>query len=75
MLSSGHLTPVTTVNDGRLDEIAEMPAESHWPILLALTVTLAFASALTSHYVVAGLVLITSALVLVGWHGDEPEEA
>src|SRR3978361_809852 len=52
VLEDGHKTPVTTVNDGVLDEIVEMPPESPWPIVVALLAMLAFFMLVTSHYAI-----------------------
>jgi cytochrome c oxidase subunit I+III len=73
VLEGGHETPVTSVNDGRLDEIAAMPAESPWPILVALTVALTFAMGLTSHYLVAAGLLGIAVLAVAGWHSTESQ--
>ncbi|HEY4347516.1 MAG TPA: cbb3-type cytochrome c oxidase subunit I [Gaiellaceae bacterium] len=72
-LPAGHETPVSTVADAFLDDVAGMPSESPWPILLALCTTVVFALLLTSHFGAAGIVALVAALVLVGWHGAEPE--
>jgi cytochrome c oxidase subunit I+III len=74
-LDVGHETPVSTVADGALDDIAAMPAESAWPIALAASVTVAFALLLTSHFIVACGFLGLAGLCLVGWHAHEPEDA
>jgi cytochrome c oxidase subunit I len=72
-LPDGHLTPSSSVLDGSGEAALEMPSESFWPLLTALSVTAIFALLLTSHFIGAGLV----ALVVVGlgaaWHSDEPE--
>ncbi|NUR77820.1 MAG: cytochrome c oxidase subunit I [Thermoleophilia bacterium] len=75
VLAGGHETPTTTVNDAELSQIAEMPPESPWPIALAVSVTIAFALLLTSHYASAGGFLALALLMLAGWHAAEPEEA
>ncbi|HWJ31433.1 MAG TPA: cbb3-type cytochrome c oxidase subunit I, partial [Gaiellaceae bacterium] len=75
VLAGGHETPATTVNDAELSQIAEMPPESPWPIALAVSVTIAFALLLTSHYASAGGFLALALLMLAGWHAAEPEEA
>ncbi|MFL5917572.1 MAG: cbb3-type cytochrome c oxidase subunit I, partial [Gaiellaceae bacterium] len=67
-LDHGHETPATTVRDGYLDEVLHMPAESPWPIILALCVTALFVMLLTTHFVVAGIFAIVAALALAGWH-------
>ena len=75
MLENGHETPASTVRDGFLDEILDMPSGSWWPITLAACVTGIFSFLLVSHYVVAGLFALLAALALVGWHSREPAEA
>jgi cytochrome c oxidase subunit I+III len=75
VLDDGHETPATTVNDGQLAEILEMPPESPWPIVLALAVTIAAFFLLTSHYATAAFFLALAVLTLAGWHAQEPAEA
>jgi cytochrome c oxidase subunit I+III len=75
VLDGGHETPATTINDGQLTEILEMPPESPWPILLGLAVTVATFFLLTSHYLTATFFLALALLTLAGWHTQEPEEA
>jgi heme/copper-type cytochrome/quinol oxidase subunit 1 len=75
VLSGGHETPSTTVNDAALSEIAHMPSESAAPITLALVLSLAFALLLTTHYVETAVLLGIATLVLAAWHWHEPEEA
>jgi cytochrome c oxidase subunit I+III len=74
LLDAGHETPVSTVADGALDDVAAMPAESAWPPLLALASTAGFALLLTSHYTTACALFALAGLCLVGWHSDEPED-
>jgi heme/copper-type cytochrome/quinol oxidase subunit 1 len=73
-LEQGHETPASTVVDGHLDEILEMPSESIWPISLALFTALVFVMLLLAHYYVAGLLAIGALLTIVGWHAREPQE-
>jgi cytochrome c oxidase subunit I+III len=75
VLEQDHQTPATTVNDAQLAEFVDMPPESHWPIVLALAVTIAAFFLLTEHYVTAALFLGLAVLTLAGWHAQEPEEA
>ncbi|MBA3843472.1 MAG: cbb3-type cytochrome c oxidase subunit I, partial [Actinobacteria bacterium] len=75
VLTGGHETPSTTVNDAALSEIAHMPAESAAPIILALALSLAFAFLLTTHYAGAATLFGIAALVLGAWHWHEPEGA
>jgi uncharacterized membrane protein YccC len=51
-----------------------MPPESPWPVVLALTVTIAAFFVLTSHYATAGFFLTLTLLTLAGWHAQEPAE-
>jgi cytochrome c oxidase subunit I+III len=74
-LEQGHETQATTVRDGYLDEILEMPAESPWPIVLAAAVTVVFVMLLTTHFVIAGVFVGIAALVLAAWHAGEPPAA
>src|ERR671933_1181672 len=68
VLAEGHETPATTVLDGELDEILEMPSESPWPLALALALAGVFTMLLLSHYVVAGLFAGLAALAVASWH-------
>jgi cytochrome c oxidase subunit I len=72
VLESGHETTASTVRDGYLDEVLEMPSESGWPIVLAFAITLMFIMLLTTHYVIAGAFAGIAALVLAAWHTQEP---
>jgi cytochrome c oxidase subunit I+III len=72
VLEAGHETPASTVRDGYLDEVLEMPAESGVPIVLAFAVALVFVMVLTTHYVVAGAFLGVAGLALAAWHMREP---
>jgi cytochrome c oxidase subunit I+III len=71
-LEEGHETPASTVADGVLDEVLEMPSESAWPIVLGACVTAAFVMLLTGHVVIAALLGGLVALALAGWHSQEP---
>jgi cytochrome c oxidase subunit I+III len=75
VFADGHETPASTVRDGLLDEVLEMPSESPWPLALAVCVSLLFVMLLTTHYAVAGLFAGLAAVVLAVWHSHEPEEA
>jgi len=74
VLDAGHETTASTVRDGLLDEILEMPSESWWPLVTAACITAIFAFLLTSHFAIAGIFALTAALAVVGWHWREPEE-
>jgi heme/copper-type cytochrome/quinol oxidase subunit 1 len=75
VLTGGHETAETTVNDAALARIVEMPSESPWPVTLAAAVTVAFGLLLTSHYAAAAAFFGVGALILAVWHAREPEEA
>jgi cytochrome c oxidase subunit I+III len=75
VLAEGHETPATTVLDGELDEILEMPSESPWPLVLALTLAGLFTMLLLSHYVVAGIFVGLAGLAVASWHRTEPQES
>ena len=74
-LEGGHETLGSSVLDAEPDEVLEMPAESPWPILLALMLAGAFALVLTTHYGSALVFLGLAAVVLGAWHWKEPETA
>ncbi len=74
VLEQGHETPASTVLDGRLDEVLDMPSESPLPVALALCVALVFVALLTSHYAVAGIFGALAVLALGAWHWREPAE-
>jgi cytochrome c oxidase subunit 1/cytochrome c oxidase subunit I+III len=75
VLDLGHETPASTVLDAEWDEILDMPSDSPWPILLAVAVAAMFVMLLLGHYVTAGVFGGIGGLVLVAWHGEEPQEA
>jgi cytochrome c oxidase subunit 1/cytochrome c oxidase subunit I+III len=74
VLDEGHQTPVSTVNDAELAEIATMPDESPWPIVLGALVTIGFAFILTRHWWVASGCFALGLLALAAWHAKEPDE-
>ena len=74
VFETGHETPASTVRDGYLDEVLEMPSESGLPIVLAFAVSLVFIMLLTTHYVIAGVFLGVAGVVLAAWHAREPAE-
>jgi cytochrome c oxidase subunit 1/cytochrome c oxidase subunit I+III len=74
VLDEGHETPSSTVRDAYFDDVLEMPEESWWPLVTAVCVTCVFAFVLVSHYAIAGVFLLLTALAIVGWHLQEPDE-
>jgi hypothetical protein len=75
VLQDGHEQPATTPVDGTFDEIVEMPHDSPWPPLLALSLFLVFLMLLLGKFGVAGIMGILCLLALVGWHSKEPQES
>jgi len=75
VLEEGHETPASTVRDGYLDEVLEMPSESWWPLTLGLLITVIFVMLLLAHFVIAGIFGALAVLALGGWHLQEPAEA
>jgi cytochrome c oxidase subunit I+III len=73
-LDRGHEQPEVTPVDGRLARIAQMPHESPWPAVLALSLALVFTMLLIERWGVAGIMGIVCLLALVGWHMQEPAE-
>jgi cytochrome c oxidase subunit I+III len=74
VLDVGHEQPVTSPADGVLAEIADMPHESPWPILLALCLTIVFAMLVIEKFAIAGIALGLCAIVLGAWHWQEVGE-
>jgi cytochrome c oxidase subunit I+III len=70
----GHEQPESTVRDGYLDTVVEMPSESGWPIVVALCLTLLFTMLLTTHLVAAGGFAGLAALAAGAWMWKEPGE-
>jgi cytochrome c oxidase subunit I+III len=68
VLDVGHEQPVTTAADADLVDIADMPHESPWPVLLALCLALVFAMLVIAKFAIAGIALGLCALVLAAWH-------
>jgi cytochrome c oxidase subunit I+III len=72
VLDSGHETPATTVVDGELDEVLDMPSESPWPIVVAGFLGLVFTFLLTGHVATALVFAGACAVSLGAWHLSEP---
>jgi cytochrome c oxidase subunit I+III len=75
VLDEGHETPASTVVDAVPDEVLEMPAESPWPLAVAVCTGLLFIMLLTQHYAVAGVFAGLALLCVAAWHAKEPVEA
>ncbi len=71
VLSSGHLTPATSVQDAAADEILSMPPHSIWPPLTAVMLLGIFSMLVIHHYWIAVGFLVAAALTLLGWHQNE----
>jgi cytochrome c oxidase subunit I+III len=74
VLDEGHETPASTVVDAVPDEVLEMPAESPWPLAVAVCTGLLFIMLLTQHYAVAGVFAGLALLCVAAWHAKEPVE-
>src|SRR5262249_3203119 len=75
VLEQGHEQVAVTPVDGTLDAIVEMPHESPWPPIVALTLGLVFSMLVIQKYYAAGIMGILVLLALVGWHSKEPQES
>src|SRR4051794_19455639 len=71
VLDTGHETPTTTVVDGELDEVLDMPSDSPWPIAVAAGLTLMFTFLLTGHWTTALVFAGTGAAATAAWHWKE----
>ena len=75
VLEQGHEQPAVTPVDARFSEIVEMPHESPWPVVLALTLSLVFVMLVIEKYGAAAIMGVLCLLALLGWHSKEPQEA
>jgi cytochrome c oxidase subunit I+III len=75
VLDEGHEQLATTPADAEADEIVEMPHESPWPIVLAITTSLVFAMLVLQKYGPAAVMAILCALALAAWHWKEPQQS
>src|SRR3954454_6703937 len=73
VFDEGHETPATTVVDGELDEVLDMPSDSPWPVVLAAAVGLVFVFLLTGHWTTALVFAGAVAAALAVWHLTEAE--
>jgi heme/copper-type cytochrome/quinol oxidase subunit 1 len=74
MLDKGHQQVESQGVDGVAGEIVEMPHESPWPPLLALTLAGVFSMLVLGKFELAGIVALLTLLTLIGWHSKEPQE-
>jgi cytochrome c oxidase subunit 1/cytochrome c oxidase subunit I+III len=75
VLQEGHQQVEVTPVDGSLDHVVEMPHDSPWPPLLALTLLLVFTALVLGKFGLAGIFAVGTVLTLFGWHSNEPEES
>ncbi len=73
LLARGHETPISSVQDGRLEEVLAMPPHSLWPVLAGLALFAGFLMLLLAHFLIAAALGGALALVLLGWHAYQPE--
>ncbi|MGH3112673.1 MAG: cytochrome ubiquinol oxidase subunit I, partial [Gaiellaceae bacterium] len=73
-LADGHLTPASTVVEGDLDEVLEMPSESPWPLVLAVSLSVTFGGLLLEFWAMAVIGGIMTTAALVAWHSPGEQE-
>jgi cytochrome c oxidase subunit I+III len=71
VLDTGHETPATTVVDGELDEVLDMPSDSPWPLAVAAGLAFVFTFLLTGHWTTALVFAGTAAAAAAAWHWKE----
>ena len=72
VLEHGHETPATTVLDAEADEILDMPSDSKWPPLLALTLAGVFVMLLLGHWTTALVFGGAGAAIVAAWQLQGP---
>jgi hypothetical protein len=75
VLQEGHQQVEVTPVDGSLDRVVEMPHDSPWPPLLALSLLLVFTALVLGKFGLAGIFAVGTVLTLFGWHSKEPQES
>jgi heme/copper-type cytochrome/quinol oxidase subunit 3 len=73
VLAEGHQTPATSVVDGELDEVLDMPSDSPWPIALAGMLGLVTVFLLTGHWTTAVVFAGAGAVIVAAWHWTEAD--
>jgi cytochrome c oxidase subunit I+III len=73
VLARGHETPVSSVQDGRLEEVMAMPPHSLWPVLVGVALFAGFVMLLLAHFLIAAALGGVLVLLLLAWHAYEPE--
>jgi cytochrome c oxidase subunit I+III len=71
VLAEGHQTPATSVVDGELDEVLDMPSDSAWPVALGGVLLIVTAFLLTGHWTTAVVFAGAAAAIVAGWHWTE----
>ena len=74
VLEQGHEQVESSPADGRLGEVVEMPHDSPWPPLLALSLGLVFTMLVVEKFTLAAILASLCVLTLLGWHSTEPQE-
>ena len=59
--------------DAELVGVLDLPHDSPWPILLALTLSFVFTALVVGHFGIAACLAVLCLLALLGWHATEPE--
>ena len=73
VLADGHQTIGTTVLEGEPSAVLDMPESSLWPLLVMLSLLLAFGAFIADFHILAiiGVVLLLGAIA--GWHHPKPK--
>jgi len=74
VLEQGHEQVESSPADGRLGEVVEMPHDSPWPPLLALSLGLVFTMLVVEKFTLAAILASLCVLTLLGWHSTEPQD-
>ena len=68
VLDDGHQTIGTTVLEGEPDIVLDMPESSLWPLLVMLSLLLAFGAFIAGLYYIAGFATVLLLGAIAGWH-------
>ena len=72
VLDQGHEQASTSPVDANFSEVVALPHQSHYPIVLAFTLSLVFAALVAGSNGTALVMGVLCLLVLSGWHSQDP---